>query len=102
VRLDFDPAQTSEADLDAKAATRGFMRTPDHDFRGAPSDDKYHLRHSPLRFVALTPAQKTRVNAALAQGTDVTPLLAPSQARQLAAVQAHPERSWPDLSDSTP
>ena len=52
-----------------------------------PSDQKYHLNHSALRDLDLTPLQATRVNAALAAGGDPTIWLSPRQRRELRADQ---------------
>jgi hypothetical protein len=49
------------------------------------SDQKYHLGHSALRDLDLTPLQAARVNAALADGSDPTSWLSPRQHRELRA-----------------
>ncbi len=51
-----------------------------------PSDEKYHLEHSNLRFVPLTPLQATRVNAWLERHEDPRPLLSPRQAELWKAI----------------
>jgi len=50
------------------------------------SDQKRHLRASPLDRLDLTPLQASRVNAALGRGEDPRPFLSP---RQRAAIPAH-------------
>lgn len=42
-------------------------------------DQKYYLRHSPLRKLDLTPLQAARVNSALERGEDPTRWLSPAQ-----------------------
>jgi hypothetical protein len=48
--------------LDAAARSRGYAEVQG-DFRAAPSDDKHALQQGRLRFVPMTPLQKTRLNA---------------------------------------
>ena len=43
------------------------------------SDQVYYLRHSPLRFLPLTPLQARRVNGALYHRQDVNAWLSPRQ-----------------------
>jgi hypothetical protein len=57
----------------------GARARPRRDFRAAPDDDKYRLRHSGLAALPLTPLQQTRVNAALAAGRPAVPWLSPRQ-----------------------
>jgi len=44
-----------------------------------PSDDKYRLKKSPLRFLPLTPMQATKINAALGSGQAAHRWLSPAQ-----------------------
>ena len=62
----------AEAGSDAKPAT-GEFREAD------ASDRKYYLRNSGLCYLPLTELQATRINAALAEETDVKKLLSPRQ-----------------------
>ena len=59
-------------------------------------EQQYYLHKSPLRFVPMTRAQATRVNAALRRGPDkVRRWLSPQQRRWLDQVQAAPKTRWP-------
>lgn len=59
------------------------------------SDSKWSLKRSPLRWIPMTPAQATRVNADLATGQDGLRWLTPRQRRLLEQLQLqqqqHPE-----------
>jgi hypothetical protein len=60
-------------------------RTPP---RPAPeSDQKRHLRRTPLASLPLTHLQRTRINAALARGDDPSPWLTPRQRARVAAAR---------------
>lgn len=65
----------------------------------APRRDKeqqYYLYKSPLRFVPMTTAQTTRVNASMrARGQGWRAYLSPRQLQWLAQVQAGPKKQWP-------
>jgi len=67
-------------DADARAVFGSAVLEADAPPRPAgASDQKHHLRASPLRAYALTPLQQTRLNAALAAGRDPRPWLSPRQ-----------------------
>lgn len=77
VRVTLDAARASEVERTAR--TLGY-RDVSGDFTRAPkSDDKHTLTRTEWARIAMTPAQRTRVNAALAAGEDPRALLAPSQ-----------------------
>jgi hypothetical protein len=50
------------------------------------SDQKYYLRHSPLRALDLTPLQAARINSALERGEDPQRWLSPSQRERAATL----------------
>ena len=52
------------------------------------SDQVYYLRHSPLRFLPLTPLQARRVNGAMYHRQDLKTWLSPRQVELLATVTA--------------
>ncbi|MEZ6186225.1 MAG: VPGUxxT family thioredoxin-like (seleno)protein, type 2 [Planctomycetota bacterium] len=62
--------------------------------RPTPGDDVDQLQHSPLRFVPMTRAQATKVNAALGRKQDPLPHLAPSQRAVWRGIEAHPDAGW--------
>ncbi len=77
VRVTLDPARAS--DVDRSARSLGYQDAQGA-FKAAPkSDDKHTLMRTEWSRVAMTPAQRTRVNAALTAGEDPRDLLAPSQ-----------------------
>lgn len=116
VELRFDPRTISYAKLLAQAqklscATRVFTHSAQQlelaraavgeralahpgTLRATPQDDSHALKRSPLRFVPTTPAQATKLNAAVASGQDPRPFLAPRQRELLDAIQAHPKAGW--------
>jgi hypothetical protein len=93
VEVTYDPRRVDRAALDAHAATfrcRAAEAAPDRDAKR--SDRHYHLRRSPLRFVPLTPMQRTKVNAALGLGQDTERWLSPRQREQAARIRRVLER----------
>ncbi len=62
-------------------------------WRSSTKDDKYQLAHTPLRFVPMSPAQATKVNAALGTKRDPLEYLSPKQRARLDEVRDHPERA---------
>lgn len=84
VRVRMDAAQAAAVDDVARALGYDVV---DGAFRPAADDDKHRLRRTPWGQLAniMTPSQRTRINAALAQGQDprALALLAPWQLRQL-------------------
>jgi len=110
VDAEFDPAVISYGDLlersrAAGAADRALPRT-DEQRRAvaneprcdaaitADAEPKYYLSLTTYRFVPMTPAQASRVNAALARRDDPNAWLSPRQLRLHQVVIAHPERPW--------
>ncbi len=108
VEVRFDPARLSYDDLLAHAdrqdcadyvyahdatqlriANRHYgshvTRTADFASDAKPSDDKRHLRRSPLRHLDLTLEQRTKINAALANGADPLAFLSDEQRAELEA-----------------
>ena len=81
----FDPQRISRDRLDhaakgahcskADASAEGSRKAKD-------SDRHYHLRRSALQYLALTPMQRTKVNAALGRGKEVSEWLSPRQREQ--------------------
>lgn len=54
-------------------------------------DDKHYLSGSPMRFVPMTPMQRTRVNARVSAGREQ---LSPRQLDLLALIEKHPKAGW--------
>lgn len=94
VEVRYDPDRLPTAELERAAERLHCSVLPDADARDAKaSDRKFHLRRSPLRFLPLTPMQRTKVNAALGRGGDAGEWLSPRQRRLLGRVSAAaPER----------
>ena len=74
-------AESPEAlkSIDAAARKRGYRPTSGDSFRISASDDKYYLQRSSYSKLSLTPTQQSRVNAALATGTDPAEFLSPAR-----------------------
>ncbi len=110
VEVKFDPAQISYAKLVefamANSCDQWIYATTDEQlaiaskalpgkverFDGKPrvakgSDQLYYLRKSPLRYLALTPAQARRVNGALGLGQDPLAWLSPRQLAQIPTIK---------------
>lgn len=58
--------------------------------RDATSDDNYQLSRSPLRFLPMTDAQRTKVNAAVGRGTNPNVWLSPRQRALLSKIERFP------------
>ena len=109
VEVQFDPAQLTYAKLVefavAHSCDQWIYATTDEQlaiaskqlpdkverFNGKPrvakdSDQLYYLRKSPLRYLALTPAQARRINGALGTGKDPKAWLSPRQLAQIPAI----------------
>ena len=88
VEVAYDPAVLGAQELASHA--RGFQCAPTTGtLRDAkPSDRKYALNQSPLRYLPLTPMQATKVNADLRAGRDPTGPLSPRQIEMLATITA--------------
>lgn len=93
--------RTDEQAPAARAVAGDAAVRSDASITPSPKDDKYSLRQSEYRFVPMTPAQASRVNAALAAGGDPAACLSPTQARLAEAIRAHPDRAWPAALEAT-
>ncbi|MEN0060710.1 MAG: VPGUxxT family thioredoxin-like (seleno)protein, type 2 [Myxococcota bacterium] len=78
VEVVYDPKTTSRATLDAYAA-RGNATPLDASFRASAKDDRYRIRRTTWAAVPMTPAQASRVNAAVGAGEDPSRWLSPRQ-----------------------
>lgn len=90
VEVRFDPERIAEQKLIESArqleCAREVLR--DVETRDAPLADRKHtLRRTPYRYLPLTPAQSTKVNAALHGGTDPAAFLSPRQRQLLVDVR---------------
>ena len=91
VQVRFDPGRTPRDRLDAHAAAGGYPPVGSGTIRPTPLDDRHALRGTVWGAVPLTAAQASRVNAAVAAGSDPTAWLSPRQVaigREAAALGA--------------
>jgi len=104
VTVEYDAARLDRADLDRTA--RAAEATPldgDGGVEDAPAADQAHaLGKSPLRFVPMTPLQRTRVNAEVAAGRPADPWLSPDQRALATRIQVLELRHDPRLQDLVP
>jgi hypothetical protein len=70
---------------EAQAKAVAGARRTDAPIRRSKKDDKYQIRRHPLNRLALSAAQRTKINAAVGRGQDPTGYLSP---RQRAALKA--------------
>ncbi|MEM7260847.1 MAG: hypothetical protein AAF488_02585 [Planctomycetota bacterium] len=61
-------------------------------------DTKYQLRRTPLKFLPMTRAQATRVNADV-KGARTSGVLSPRQLELMKVIEAHPDAGWKDVVD---
>lgn len=119
VQIEFDPTQTSadaivappspddllaEANADPQAFCR-FRPATDADRRDpafhADDQPKWYLQQTELRFIPMTPAQATRINAYLHAHRPIEPLLSPGQLSLLQRIRAHPDWKWTNHVDDS-
>lgn len=123
VQVTFDPTVVSYQSLLASArqmqcATRVFTRSDeqqrlaravagdaarrtDEPVRVSARDTKYQIRRTPWAHVPMTPAQASRVNAAVGFGERPDAWLSPSQLELARRVNASPSLAWPETIDRT-
>lgn len=78
VEVSVSSKQAADA-VKQKAQQLGYRAMPGDGFRFSESDDKFRLKRSPYKDVKLAPAQQSKLNAAVGNGTQVDGLLSPSQ-----------------------
>ncbi len=85
VQVVYDASTLSAGRLAAVAKKNGFRRAPAglEPRPAPPRDNKYHLRRSRYKKLALTEAQQCRVNAAIATKRPALPWLTPAQRDKL-------------------
>lgn len=88
VKVKYDPAKTSEAEL-AKYAAKKDMKPVKggKDYRIASKDHYYQLQQTDFVYLPLTEVQKTKMNAAYGRGEDLTRYLSPKQLMYLKTIQ---------------
>jgi len=87
VEVTYDPRTVSKSALDAWA-TKGNAAPLDAEFRTSSKDDRHRIRRTSWAAVPMTPAQATRVNAAVGAGEDPSRWLSPRQLALHARAQA--------------
>ncbi|WP_246252786.1 VPGUxxT family thioredoxin-like (seleno)protein, type 2 [Allomesorhizobium camelthorni] len=107
VQVHFDPREVSRRDLDAYARAEGFNPTESGGFE-FDRERQFYLRKTPVRYLPLTPAQRTRINLAVPYRGWLADLLSPQQSAWLAdpqlqrlsgdeAYRQDIRQSWPSL-----
>lgn len=81
VEVEFDPSRTNVEALQARRC--GELVARKTVIRSSEKDDKYNLKATAYRALALTPMQATRVNSAIALGGDPGRFLSPRQRASL-------------------
>jgi hypothetical protein len=85
VRVRYDPAQTTRAQLDAQARARGFSVVDAAGFVASAKDDKFQIASNALGKLPLTATQRMRINSAVGHGDNPRTWLSPRQERLLDA-----------------
>lgn len=65
----------------------------------ADKDPQYYLKQTPLKYLALTPIQKTKINSALKNKDDASVYLSPSQVQYLNSITAFNSKKSKSLYD---
>lgn len=96
VEVTFDPSRLKSAMLLSKA--RDMACTVDRaggEVKASAKDDKYQLRGTALESLPMTPAQATRMNAALGDMEVAKRVLSPRQLALLDEIKRAPKAKWP-------
>ena len=88
VKVKYDPAKTSEAELARYAAKKDIKPVKGgNGYRIAAKDHYYQLQQTDYVYLPLTEVQKTKMNAAYGRGEDLNRYLSPRQVAYLETVQ---------------
>ena len=115
VRVEYDPSVVTYEDLQSQADPHDALRDSHEavcrfnadaskasraDSAFHPDDQpKWYLQQSDLRFIPMTPAQATRVNAYLHADRPIDDFLSPTQRALLQRIKASPNASWVNALD---
>ena len=88
VKVKYDPAKITEADLAKYAAQKDIKPVPKGSgYRIAAKDHHYQLQQTDFVYLPLTEVQKTKMNSAYGRGEDLTRYLSPKQLAYYKAVR---------------
>lgn len=85
----------SDAQLNVAKKIVGRSTRADGAIRSSAKDTKYQIRNTALRFLPMTPAQATKVNASAGGRGDANQYLSAGQRALYAQIRANPKAGWP-------
>jgi hypothetical protein len=94
VRVQYNPAVVSKADLDKLSKPKGITACAKNDGFRTDREPKYYLAQTHWKAVPMTSLQACRANALVGSGQLPTPVLSPRQVVLGRYVQAHPKAKW--------
>ncbi len=97
VRVTFNPAVTSRADLESRTKPKGTTACQKNEGFRADNEPKYYLSKTDYRFLPMTTLQACRVNSLVGQGQSPDALLSARQLTLLKTIHASPKRNWKNM-----
>ena len=91
VKVKYDERKLSKQDLDTYAAKASCSKISKVNGYRVDKDPQYYLKNSKYRYLPLSPIQRTKINSALADGTDPKQYLSPKQLKWLNETSAKKE-----------
>lgn len=96
VEVTFDPDRLKSATLLSRARDMAcIVDRAGADLKPSAKDDKYQLRGTAFESLPMTPAQATRMNAALGDADAAKRILSPRQLALLESIKSAPNVKWP-------
>ncbi|MEO6757915.1 MAG: VPGUxxT family thioredoxin-like (seleno)protein, type 2 [Saprospiraceae bacterium] len=97
VRVTFNPAIVSRADLEANTRPKGTTACQKNEGFRADNEPKYYLSKTDYRFVPMTSLQASRANSLVGQGQAPDILLSARQLALLQTIRTNPSRNWKSM-----
>ncbi len=95
VRVTYDPARISKADLEKTAQGKGIKACSSNSGFRTDREPKYYLAQTPWRAVPMTSLQACRANSLVGQGQSPESVLSPRQIELGRTIQARDDKNWP-------
>lgn len=88
VKVSYDNKRTNSDKISNHVKADNFTFISDPSKFKIDRDPQYYLKKSDYRYIALSPSQRTKINSALASGTDPEQYLSPTQQVWISKIQA--------------
>ncbi len=94
VKVQFDPAVTSRADLEKLTKPKSFSACSKNEGFRSDREPKYYLAQTEYRFLPMTSLQACRANSMIGKGQSPDELLSPRQLDLLRNIRENPKKEW--------